>query len=591
MKSKSIRSRLFLAYSILIFFILLTVIVTTSLVFSNFLIDNSRMNIEKRLSDIELQLQEDIHSIVTVCDEVKRNPLLADLLDSWDTAEGWDDSYNELFNIHNQLVGSEYVISRLLLINRDLNVLDPVYERVLYREAILNNRGFTEFLQGDYFYYFSPPGTFPIDMEDSTANDDLTIVFYQKLLDENYWLMGYLLAVLRKETLFTPLWTDNQDGLFEGISVFSSNNELIHKNGKEINAADLNLDFSNIEGEKLFSTELGNGDQGAGRYMVMIKPVSGVNWYLAGIVPYSGILDERKNIISYIVVIGLVFLLIAFSVSYFLAGTITRPLFSITNAMHAYDESLLLEPIAVQAEGELEYLVKVYNRLVSSINRYIENIYEEQEKKKEAELISLQYELDFLQAQINPHFIHNTLNAIGHQAEKAGNLEIFESLKSFNVLLRASISGTQDLISLDEELELVNNFIRILQLRYGSRFSIEFNIAKGMERMMVPKLILQPIVENSIFHGIEPSEKLGKIEIRAERIEDEAVIYVIDDGAGMDSAEIEKIFTNDLQSRQFNRIGLKNVDDRIKILFGREYGVKIDSLKGYGTTVSIHIPE
>jgi len=570
--------------------ILLTIVITISLVFSNYLIDNSRNRIEKRLSDIEQSLQEEIHGIVGLCDEIKKDDDVVRLFESYDRDEGWTRSYNNLFKVHKQVTESNYAISRLILINRDLIILDPIYERVLYKEAILNNQGFIEFLQGNYSYYFSNPGTFPIDISKQSGADDLTIVLYQKLLDQNYWLMGYLLAVLRKDRLFNSLWANNQDGLFDEIAVFNGRGEPVHKEDGYFNAFDAGIDFSDIDGDKWIDIEMEVGNNRMESYLVLIKPVSGVNWYLTGVVPYSTILEERKYIISYIVVIGIIFILIAFSVSYFLAGTITRPLFSITDAMHTYDESLQLEPINVEADGELAYLVRVYNRLVSSINRYISNIYEEQEKKKEAELISLQYELDFLQAQINPHFIHNTLNAIGHQAEKAGNMEIFESLKSFNILLRASISGTQEMIELSEELELVKNFINILQLRYGSRFTIDIRIDTGLESLLVPKLILQPIVENSIFHGIEPTGRRGRIEITAERTDDCIILSIGDDGRGMSEAEISEVLDSGAGNRQFNRIGIKNVDDRIKILFGEEYGLRIRSSEGRGTIVSIHMP-
>ena len=590
MRSTSIRTRLFTTYSFLIFLILLTLVLAAALVFSNYLVENSRRSIEKRLSDIEFQLQEDIHTIINICAEIKKDQNVSYLLESYSRDQGWLDAYDKTLSLHSQIIDSNYVISRLLLINRDLVILDPVYERVLYREAILNNSGFTEFLQGNYFYHFSSPGIFPIEAESRSVDDDLTIVLYQKLLDENYWLKGYLLAVLRKETLFESIWANNRDGLFDGISVFSSDNELIHKEGVGISTSDIGVDFSRVESEQLFATDLYSGDGASERYMILIKPIAGLNWHLTGIVPYSRIFSELRRVIGFIVLIGVVFIVIAFTVSYFLAGTITKPLFSLTNAMHAYEESLSLEKIDVQADGELGYLVEVYNRLVSNISRYIANIYEEQEKKKEAELTSLQYELDFLQAQINPHFIHNTLNAIGYQAEKAGNIELFESLKSFNLLLRASISGTEDLITLEEELELVDNFVRILRIRYGSKFDVTVRVAEGLENIMVPKLILQPIVENSIFHGIEPAEKHGEIEIRAEAAEGEAVISVKDNGTGITPEEIERIFQSERLTRQFNRIGLKNVDDRIKILFGEEYGVCVSGGSGGGTAVTIRIP-
>ena len=591
MKRRSISSRLFYAYSILILMIILTVVVTTSMVFSNYLIDNSRSNIEKRLSDIEQALQEEIHGVVGLCDEVKREADVRRLLDSYNRDEGWTKSYNNLLNIHNGITETNYVISRLILVNRDLVILDPVYERVLYREAILNSEGFLDFLTGNYSYHFSGAGIFPVDSAKPPGAEDLTIVLHQKLLDENYWLMGYLLAVLRKDRLFGDLWANNRDGLFEGITVFNSSDEAVHREGLEFSSADIGVSFAGIDGDRWFNTEMTGLKGRPEPFLVFIKPVSGVNWFLAGAVPYSVILDERKFIIRYIAVIGAVFIIIAFTVSYFLAGTITRPLFSITEAMHAYDESLVLEPISVAADGELAYLVNVYNRLVSSINRYIENIYEEQEKKKEAELTSLQYELDFLQAQINPHFIHNTLNAIGHQAEKAGNTEIYESLKSFNILLRASISGTSEMIELGEEIELVMNFVNILELRYGTVFSLDVDIDEELYSVEVPKLILQPIVENSIFHGIEPTGREGRIRITAVRAGGCLELTVADDGRGMSGEELAGVLRGETESRQFNRIGIKNVEDRIKILFGEDFGIEIESGENRGTSVMIRIPE
>ena len=582
MKDLSINQKLKFSYIFLIIVTVLTIGVIISIIFSGQLVESSKKQLNLRISLISREIEDQLLKVMKITEEVSGNEELIHKLNT----EGSENKELFLKNIRETVVKAEDrspLINRIVLINHNLEVLDPVYNRPLYSSAILNDDDFIEFLRKRYFYYFAKPGTFPIDMKNSSDDNNLTIVLYQRLLDSNYWLMGYQLSVLNKKMLFSSVWTNNRDQLFSGINIFNERNELLFRNGLPFSLNKINekIDFSKLTGNATI-----NADIDSVKCLVLIKLLPSVNWFVTGIIPYSTIFRNLRIALQLVLLIGLIFIIAAVLVSYSIARTITKPLLRITDAMHSYEKSGNLTRIDIKASGELQYLANVYNRLVTQINDFIRNIYKEQEEKRKAELKSLQYELDYLQAQINPHFIHNTLNAIGYQAEKEGNKVVYNSLKSFNILLRAAISGTEELISIKEEITLVKNFIRIQRLRYGDTFSIEYNIDPELLPEMVPKLILQPLVENAIFHGVEPSENPGRINIVITGRDNLIVIRVIDNGVGMDIPVLNFKSSN----RKFNKIGLENVDERIKILFGKKFGLTVKSRKNSGTTVKLTIP-
>ncbi len=593
MRALNVNQKLMFSYTLLIIITVLTIGVTISIIFSGQLIESSKRELDLRISLISREIEDQLLKVMKITEEVSGNE---ELLHRLNLEEKGGERGRLIKDIRRAVVSTEKrspLISRIVLINHNLEVLDPVYSRPLYSSAILNDDDFLEFLQKRYFYYFAKPGTFPIDVKknprgstsDSIGDGNLTIVLYQRLFDSNYWLMGYQLSVLNKNMLFSSIWSNNRDQLFSGINIFNERNELLFRNGLTFPVKKISekIDFSKLGGDATITTTINSV-----KCLVLIRLLPSVNWFVTGIIPYSTIFRNLRIALQWVFLIGVIFTIIAILVSYSIARTITKPLLKITEAMHSYEKTGNLATIDVKASGELKYLANVYNRLVTQINEFIENIYREQEEKRKAELRSLQYELNYLQAQINPHFIHNTLNAIGYQAEREGNRIVYESLKSFNILLRAAISGTDALVSIREEIELVKNFIKIQRLRYGEKFSVEYDIDPGVLSEMIPKLILQPLVENAIFHGIEPSSKPGKIQIRIRGNGSTISIWVSDNGVGMDDYTFKRALSD--SKRKFNRIGLENVDERLKILFGPRFGLTLRRNDGGGTTVRITIP-
>ncbi len=578
MKSLSIRQKLTFSYVILIIVTVLTIGAIISIIFSGQLTESSKKQLNLRIEKISKEIEDQLLMVMKITEEISENQ---EILHNMNLV---DNNKKTLFlnDIRTAISSTENrspLIERIILINHNLEILDPVYKRSLYSSAILGDDDFIEFLSKKYFYYFAKPGTFPIDIENK-KNTALTIAVYQRLLDNNYWLMGYQISVINKQMLFSSIWNSNRDQIFSGINIFNERNELLFNNGMSFPSEKINqsLDYSRFSGNISVDAYVNSK-----KCLVLIKLLPTVNWFVTGVIPYSTIFKNLNIALRLVTFIGILFTIITGLISYSIARTITKPLIKLTTAMHSYEKTGTLIKTDFMASGELQYLLDVYNKLVSQINEFIKSIYEEQEEKRNAELKSLQYELDYLQAQINPHFIHNTLNAIGYQAEKNGDTHVFESLKSFNILLRAAISGTEELITIKQELNLIEHFIKIQRLRYGNTFSVVYEVSEDILQDMVPKLILQPLVENALFHGIVPSANSGKITIRIHKNKINLFLEVSDNGVGMDDIQLHN-------NKSFNKIGLQNIEERIKILFGSSYGLSLKSIRGKGTNVILTIP-
>lgn len=595
-KQRPIRIQLFRNYFILIFFIIVFITAIMTTVFYRRLAISSIQEVSYRLSAISRDINSNIVSIIAASESVKTDPKLMEIL----SQRPFDETPIEHIADRVQNIldssGQDSEIDKIILLDKNLTVLDPMYNRYIYQEGILGNKDFGTFLSGKFLYYISSPGTFPIDMKTTYDQDNLSLSFYQRILDENYWILGYLIAIIRRDALFSQVRIEQLKETFSGITIVDQDNSLIYHEGQAFETDTSSLTGFSQETPNASITHL-SGD----KYVLLKEPISGVNWYIAGIIPYSFLVRDLNFTLILIFLTGGLFIIIALLLSRTLAKSITRPLETVSAAMHQYDEQKLLDPIDIKTEQqEMQYLISIYNKMVNRIHKSIQNIYSEQEQKKEAELKSLQYELDFLQAQINPHFIHNTLNAIGYQAEKSGNTQVYESLRSFNRLLRAAMSGTEDLIPLSEEITLIQNYINILSLRYGKDIGISYPHKEDMyiqktgtdqqkEPLLIPKMILQPIVENAVFHGIESSQWAGCIDISLEQHDKDTIIHIKDDGPGMSKEKIQEILQEDHRST-FNRIGIFNVDERLKIFYGDEYGIDITCPESGGTCISIKIP-
>jgi len=224
--------------------------------------------------------------------------------------------------------------------------------------------------------------------------------------------------------------------------------------------------------------------------------------------------------------------------------------------------------------------------MLDRIDQLMAEIHHSMKKQQE-----LEYEV--LEAQINPHFIYNTLNGIRSIAILQNHNTIAKAIEALISLLQSSIRIGQNFVSIEEELKQVKNYVELQLIRYLDSFKVIYDVSRDVLRYKTVKFLLQSVVENAIFHGIEGSKTFGVIKISIHK-QGENIIYEIwDNGAGMDEKELNDLLLNlkdDKKSRGYNKVGLKNIDQRIRMYFGKEYGISVTSKKGVNTTVRIVIP-
>jgi two-component system sensor histidine kinase YesM len=211
-----------------------------------------------------------------------------------------------------------------------------------------------------------------------------------------------------------------------------------------------------------------------------------------------------------------------------------------------------------------------------------QNVEEQRQKRKS--------ELKALQAQINPHFLYNTLDSIIWMAEWGKNKEVVLMTSSLAKLLRQSISNQNELVRVEEEVEYTRSYLTIQKMRYKDKLEYEIQVDEEVLGKKIPKLVLQPLVENAIYHGIKYKETKGLVRIEGYRDGPHMVLKVSDDGIGMTEEQLSKIFEKREIDTRRNGVGVLNVHERIQLYHGKEYGLKFHSKEGQGTMVEVHIP-
>lgn len=282
---------------------------------------------------------------------------------------------------------------------------------------------------------------------------------------------------------------------------------------------------------------------------------------------------EIFKVVSIVLVVSLIFV-------YFLSRRITHPLNKLVKTMQtSKGDNLLFHPLQESGSYETNVLAKTYNRLIKEIDQYTDKlVYEQQERRKA--------DLNALQMQINPHFLYNTLSSIKYLAKMHRTDQVDQTIDSLISMLQSTLGSTEDMVTVETEIETLKHYVFINQIRYGEQIGVHYEIADDCLQLLVPKLIIQPFVENSFFHAF-PGYVSGNIHIFIHKFEENLVIEIMDDGIGMNCTLDQ---ANEKKRHHLSGIGINNVHGRIQLLFGSRYGVQIQSEEGYGTAIKITLP-
>lgn len=325
--------------------------------------------------------------------------------------------------------------------------------------------------------------------------------------------------------------------------------------------------------------------EGTDRKLYTLSRSDKTGWTVVGAAYTSELLKNNKQAQILYVLAAIVLILGVLLISNMLSRAITRPLRQLTESMSMVEKGQFDRAnVDVTMENEIGSLGKSYNLMTERIHTLMEeNVYEQKQKRKS--------ELRALQAQINPHFLYNTLDSIIWMSEAGQNDEVVEMTAALAKLLRQSISNDNEQVELLQEMEYVRNYLTIQKMRYQDKLEYSIGVEPAVRHVMIVKLVLQPIVENAIYHGIKYKGSKGTLRICAYAEGDDVCITVSDDGIGMDEAALKKIFNESKKNRKQNGVGVPNVQKRLKLYYGEEYGITYESKPGVGTKALIRIPQ
>lgn len=314
--------------------------------------------------------------------------------------------------------------------------------------------------------------------------------------------------------------------------------------------------------------------------MVISQDLPGINMRLAAVIPIEILENDAKRLTNWTMIVCLISIAVCVIASIFISRVFSKRINKVVYLLRMFQEGEFDKRIRYKGGDEFTYIASALNQLGENMNRLIKETYLTKIEKQELELESLQ-------AQINPHFLYNTLSSISRLA-KFGELKKLQLMvMELSKFYRYSLNNGETLISVAKELEQVKAYIEIQKIKYTDRLVAEFEVDPSVLTYDTVKLILQPFVENVIEHGWSGE---GKIHVTIQTVVDagHVVFHIIDDGSGISDETIAQIFTpND---GVYLGYGIRNVEQRIKLYFGSEYGVSIESKIGGGTTVTIRVP-
>ena len=318
---------------------------------------------------------------------------------------------------------------------------------------------------------------------------------------------------------------------------------------------------------------------------VVIKTVGYTGWKLVGVIKGTGIsLNTIKTRLFIVFVIFLIVFIVVFINSY-ISFRVTDPIRELEKSVKKLEEGNLDADIYMGGSYEIQHLGKSVQDMKYRIKGLMQDIVTEHEEKRKSEF-------DSLQAQINPHFLYNTLDIIVWQIENEKQSEAVHTVTALARFFRISLGKGKNIVTVKAEIDHVKNYLMIQHMRFKNKFDYEFDIAEDVLELSSLKLMLQPLVENAIYHGMEFMDGDGLIKIRAWREADELYLSVTDNGLGMTEDTVSLVLEGKSNSGngRGSGIGVKNVNERIKLYFGEDYGLKIDSEPDVGTTIIIHLP-
>lgn len=498
--------------------------------------------------------QEVKNASIYVASYLEKNKNLASLLAMSSESQNIMDDKTDFKNLKDIIKVSEKsdeFIKKIFLVSENGNIISNEKVNLETNKDMKNISWYKKLINSNNMA-FASKADFSKISSDSSKN---IISISKEIKDKNNKRLGFVVINLSYKFLEDFLSTINfgKDGY---VFILSSEEELLFKS-KNME------DFGKKDYEKLLKKRMKPEKMDFVSSNVFIP---NTQWKLVGISFSNAISNLKKQLIESSIILALIVFVLTLLVSIFVSKKISKPIIYLIGEIKKTDKKLYKIKSLPQASSEIQILTKEYNNLIDRIFVLTEDIEKKEEQKRT-------YQVKALQSQINPHFLYNTLDTILWLVEFGENEKAIKVTKNLGMLLRNSLNIDEDFVKLDKEIEHAKNYLDIQKIRYDNKFTYEFIKKIQTSSLYVPKLILQPIIENAIYHGIREKKSKSYIKIIVEKNPEYLIIKIIDNGLGPKEKK-ENIPT------KLGGIGMENVNNRIKLLCGEKYNLKMQRENG-----------
>lgn len=416
----------------------------------------------------------------------------------------------------------------------------------------------------------------PAIMDDLVHSKDKLLQFTEKVTGEDGQVIGYLCANIEEQNLRYDYLEDPSNQELGQI-------ELI-EDGRIIAAREqsrMGNKFPVKKYKNFISHSEVTGADKENIYIYCEGSFSGCGIFAS--VKRSAVLGDLAQMRKYVFGVAAVFGLIAMLAAIYISRIVYKPVRKLMTAMQSIADGEMDTRAEVVSKDEIGLAAEEFNRMLDRIEELIGQLIQEEKKKKDAELEALQY-------QITPHFMYNTLNSIKFAAFLKGEKELAGLIGDFVELLQASINKKGSFLSVADEIHILKNYIHLQDFRYQGSFQVKYEISEEAYRCYIPRLILQPLVENALLHGIDIKRQTGKIWISGNVSEGKLILIVKDNGRGMTKEQIRDLFNSHAKKTNgLSAVGIPNVKERLELYYGTQGGMEYVS-SGNGTEVTVFLP-
>ncbi|WP_142830806.1 sensor histidine kinase [Planococcus soli] len=543
---------------------------------SNLFMETFSISNTKALEQIEIQFEDYSFAVVSAMNQVQNNGTIKRVLTQTDattieTFRSYHDISEQIERIYPTV---ESYNANMIVLGNNERLYNVNYSNWPVSWEVLRNHPITE-------YTINRPNTLLYQYMPSTSFTDEPMIVATKALMERSTgeIYGVLYFPIREAQLkqfyegYTSMETEVLLVDETGRIVSSNKEEMIGDEAIDVMALAKQVDDEELEFKDVhvFGKD----------YMLMSQYLPTYNMYLVNLVDKNAVLDNLVNTKEILLIsLGIVLLavIVVFIISRRMTNSITRLVKQIS-AMAKHDFNM---PVAETGGYEAKKIANAFNSMLSELQEYVDLVVQAQQKQRSAELMALQH-------QINPHFIYNTLASIKFMIQQGKKEKATDMIHALISLLQNALSNVDQTITVEQEIKDLKNYVLINQSRYGEGIKVNFFISPDCLDCQLPKLILQPFIENAFFHAFN-EKKEGFVQILVSQKGDNLLCEIADNGDGM---EMKGDYTKeDIKEKRhlFSGIGIRNVHERIQMLYGEEYGVEITSKKGEGTKVRVELP-